>query len=159
MADDHLATGADHHRFREALYLAEEIEGLEEHLAGCDECRALRDRLARTTSLLRRVHSQPLQVGPLIESIMHQWGWTQQDLADCWGGSQAGVSLLTSGHRTITPKVALRLEAAGLGPAENWLYLQTRWELEELRAGHVAELETIRQRAERRRTRGEQTSE
>jgi predicted anti-sigma-YlaC factor YlaD len=37
----------DHERFREAIYGDELVPGLGEHLAGCEECRALVAKLER----------------------------------------------------------------------------------------------------------------
>jgi hypothetical protein len=37
----------DHERFRDALYADESIRGLDEHLAACEACRGLAERLER----------------------------------------------------------------------------------------------------------------
>ncbi len=74
-------------------------------------------------------------------------GWTQADLAGVLNLSRSYVSELVNGGRGITPLVALRLEAAGLGSAVAWAALQRDADLNAGRAGAATELEQIRRRA------------
>jgi addiction module HigA family antidote len=94
-----------------------------------------------------------LATGPAeaVREALAQAGWSQVDLALMWGVSQGLVSMLVGGQRSITPRVALRLEATVGGSAAAWMDLQRDWDLHEHRRRMASELAEI---AERRRELG-----
>lgn len=56
-------------------------------------------------------------------------GMTQAALARAWGVTQPYVNGIERGHRSITARVALRLEGMGWGPAVFWMNLQVSHDL------------------------------
>jgi phage repressor protein C with HTH and peptisase S24 domain len=52
------------------------------------------------------------EIGRLLRQAREERGMTQQALAEAIGCSKAQLSLMESGHRTISPARALRIEAA-----------------------------------------------
>lgn len=83
-----------------------------------------------------------------LRELLAAHGMQQRDLCRLWGLSAAYISDLAGGRRSITARVALRLEATfGAPTAEEWMDLQRDRELRPLRRGMAAELERIREAA------------
>lgn len=81
-----------------------------------------------------------------LRELLQKHGMNQRDLCRLWGLSPAYISDLCGGRRSITARVALRLEATFATPtAEEWMDLQRDRELRPLRRGMEAELERIRE--------------
>lgn len=90
-------------------------------------------------------------VAEAIQAAVDYRGWSQGRLAEIWGVSQGLVSMLVNGHRSITPLVALRMEATFGGTAEAWMDLQRDHDLAKARREMAVELREIRRRARRAR--------
>lgn len=60
---------------------------------------------------------------------------TQADLANAMRFKAPFISKIVNGRAHITPKVAVRLEAATQVPAANWMKYQTDYALALLRSG------------------------
>jgi plasmid maintenance system antidote protein VapI len=72
--------------------------------------------------------------------------WTETEFAWALGYSTLFVkALLREPH--FTPELALRLEAAGLGRAEDWMTVQRDYDLGELRERMGGEMAMIQRRA------------
>jgi len=85
-------------------------------------------------------------VAEAIREAMDFAGMSQSDLSAIWGVSAGLASALANGYRSITPLVALRLEAAGLGSAVAWMDLQRDAALAEHRVAMAVELTEIEAR-------------
>ena len=59
---------------------------------------------------------------------------TVGDVADALGVSRVALSRVLHEHARVTPNMALRLEAAGIGSARAWLAMQTAFDLAEAQA-------------------------
>jgi len=83
-----------------------------------------------------------------LRELLAERGLAQRDLCRLWGLSAAYVSDLVGGRRSITARVALRLEATfGAPSAEWWMDLERDRALRPLRRGMRAELDRIREAA------------
>ena len=93
------------------------------------------------TSMQPGDHGQ--QPAQALREALRELCWTARDLAWALGYSLPFVESLLD-HTSFTPKLALQLEAAGLGEAETWLNLQRNHDLFELRDHLAGELALIR---------------
>ena len=75
--------------------------------------------------------------GEHIREYLDVWQWTQGDLARAANFSRGEVSDLLSGKRSVTPAIALKLEATLGLAAHVWLGLQANWDLHELRRREI----------------------
>ena len=84
--------------------------------------------------------------GEHLREAIEALGITQHEFADRLGVTQPFVSQIVNGHKGIGPWTALKLEAAGAGPAQFWLNLQLHYDLhrvreteaQKARPGHVS---------------------
>jgi addiction module HigA family antidote len=82
-----------------------------------------------------------------LRELLERHGMTQRDLCRLWDLSPTYVSDLVGGRRSITARVALRLEATfGAPSAEEWMDLQRDRELRPLRRGMAGELARLRRK-------------
>ena len=89
----------------------------------------------------------PEHAGALFEALRVR-DWTEREFAWALGYSTLLVDGLLYG-RHLTPEMALRLEAAGLGRAEQWMKARRDRDLAELRERMAAEMAMIKRRAVR----------
>lgn len=79
--------------------------------------------------------------GGLIAEYLEDYGVTLRSLARDLGVSPSALSKVTTGKTSITPEMALRLEA-GLGIAARlWLAMQTNYDLS--RARNIVDLSHV----------------
>jgi addiction module HigA family antidote len=71
----------------------------------------------------------------LREDVIVELDLTVGEVAEALGISRVALSRVLHEHTRVTPNVALRLEAAGIGTARAWLAMQTAYDLAEARAG------------------------
>ena len=78
----------------------------------------------------------PVHPGEILrEDVIVELDLTVGEVAEALGISRVALSRVLHEHARITPNVALRLEAAGIGTARAWLAMQTAHDLAEARAG------------------------
>jgi antitoxin HigA-1 len=73
----------------------------------------------------------PVHPGEVLRKIVKE---SQTELADMLGVTDAMVSLLMRGKRSVTANIALRLEDVGYGSAREWLIIQADHDLARERA-------------------------
>src|SRR2546426_246638 len=83
---------------------------------------------------------------PALRQALRERGWTANELAWALGYSTPFIENLLD-SAVFTPKLALQLEAAGLGTAETWLNIQREHDLFELRDLMAGELALIQSAA------------
>lgn len=71
--------------------------------------------------------------GEVLKEAIEEQGITQREFAARLGVTQPFVSNIVRGQKGIGPRVALKLEAAGVGPAQFWLNLQSIFDLHKAR--------------------------
>lgn len=71
----------------------------------------------------------PAHPGELIRESMKSVGWSVAESADRLGVSRGTMSRLLNGRSSVTPRVALALEAIGWSNAEFWLRVQSGYDL------------------------------
>ena len=77
----------------------------------------------------------PVHPGEILrEDVIVELDMTVGEVAEALGISRVALSRVLHEHARITPNVALRLEAAGIGTARAWLAMQTAHDLAEARA-------------------------
>jgi antitoxin HigA-1 len=77
----------------------------------------------------------PVHPGEILrEDMMPELGMTVGEVADALGISRVALSRVLHEHARITPNLALRLEAAGIGTARAWLAMQSAHDLAETQA-------------------------
>ncbi|MEL0249780.1 MAG: HigA family addiction module antitoxin [Actinomycetota bacterium] len=78
----------------------------------------------------------PVHPGEILrEDVIVELDLTVGEVAEALGISRVALSRVLHEHTRVTPNVALRLEAAGIGTARAWLAMQTAYDLAEARAG------------------------
>ena len=66
-------------------------------------------------------------IGP--DAAQHGGAATVSAAAERLGVDRKTLSRVIHGHCAISPRMAVRLESAGWGSAESWLWLQARYDL------------------------------
>ena len=78
----------------------------------------------------------PVHPGEILrEDVIVELDMTVGEVAETLGISRVAFSRGLHEHARVTPNMALRLEAAGIGTARAWLAMQTAYDLAEARAG------------------------
>lgn len=76
----------------------------------------------------------PAHPGEVVpEACLKPLGLTVTAAADGLGVTRKALSDLLDGHSGMSPEMAIRLEKAGWGRAENWLQMQLQRDLWEAR--------------------------
>ena len=85
------------------------------------------------------MHNRPHPGEVLAEQLgVEGLGLTVGEAAMKLGMSRPALSRVLNGHAAISTKLALTLEANGIGTAELWLRMQMRYDLEHARAAAAA---------------------
>jgi len=72
----------------------------------------------------------PVHPGEILrEDVLNDLGLPVGEAAARLGISRVALSRVLHGHARITPNLAVRLEAAGVGTARGWLAMQTAYDL------------------------------
>jgi antitoxin HigA-1 len=87
--------------------------------------------------------------GAALRAAIHGRGWTVHGCALVLDYCGASLNRVARGERPLGVRLALHLEAAGLGTAAMWVGLQTAFELARARARLTDELDDIRREAAR----------
>ena len=86
----------------------------------------------------------PVHPGEILrEDVLVELGLTVSDAAARLGVSRVTLSRVLHGHARLSPKLAVRLEQAGVGTARAWLALQTAHDLAMERAGGLPEVQPL----------------
>lgn len=77
----------------------------------------------------------PVHPGEILrEDVMVKLDMSVGDVAEALGVSRVAFSRVLHENARITPNMALRLEAAGVGTARAWLAMQTAFDLAQAQA-------------------------
>lgn len=83
----------------------------------------------------------PVHPGEILrEDVLVDLGLSVTDAADMLGVSRVTLSRVLHGHAGISPNLAVRLEAAGVGTARAWLAMQSAHDLAVERASGIPEV-------------------
>jgi addiction module HigA family antidote len=86
----------------------------------------------------------PVHPGEILrEDVLVELGLTVSDAAARLGVSRVTLSRVLHGHARLSPKLAVRLEQAGVGTARAWLAMQTAHDLAMERAGGLPEVQPL----------------
>lgn len=102
------------------------------------------------------VARKPLERSPTLPSaqirdlVLEEYGVTQDELAKALEVSLLSVNQLVNSRRSITPDMALRLEAVSGVSAEHWLALQQNYDLWHARRDGGANYAKLRRLSPRR---------
>jgi addiction module HigA family antidote len=78
---------------------------------------------------------KPVHPGAILrEDVLAELGLTVGEAAERLGISRVTLSRVIHEYARISPNLALRLEAAGVGSARSWLAMQTARDLADERA-------------------------
>jgi len=81
---------------------------------------------------------RPVHPGAILrEDVLAELGMTVGDAAKFLGISRVTLSRVIHEHARISPNLALRLEAAGVGTARSWLAMQSARDLADERAAGI----------------------
>lgn len=73
---------------------------------------------------------KPVHPGSVLrEDVLPELGLTASEVAEGLGIARVTLSRVINEHARISPNLALRLEAAGVGTARLWLAMQTACDL------------------------------
>jgi len=87
---------------------------------------------------------QPVHPGAILrEDVLSELGLSVNDAAERLGISRVTLSRVINEHARISPNLAVRLEAAGVGTARAWLAMQTARDLFEERAGGIPKVRRL----------------
>ena len=86
--------------------------------------------------VVERTRGEATHPSDHIREYLELKGWSQADLARKTGLSTGNISELMNKKRSVTPRVALKLEKAFGLKAHIWTGLQSNWDLYQLRAKH-----------------------
>ena len=87
---------------------------------------------------------QPVHPGAILrEDVLSEFGLSVNDAAERLGISRVTLSRVINEHARISPNLAVRLEAAGVGTARAWLAMQTARDLFEERAGGIPKVRRL----------------
>lgn len=86
----------------------------------------------------------PVHPGAILrEDVLGELGLTVGEAADRLGISRVTLSRVIHEHARISPNLALRLEASGVGTARGWLALQTARDLADERAAGMPKVRKL----------------
>jgi addiction module HigA family antidote len=89
----------------------------------------------------------PVHPGAILrEDVLIELGLSVSEAAERLGVSRVTLSRVLHEHARISPNLAVRLEAAGVGTARSWLAMQSARDLAEERASgtpKVRRLDTV----------------
>jgi addiction module HigA family antidote len=86
----------------------------------------------------------PVHPGAILrEDVLAELGLTVGDAAERLGISRVTLSRVIHEHARISPNLALRLEAAGVGTARGWLAMQTARDLADERAAGIPKVRKL----------------
>ncbi|MCF8528085.1 MAG: HigA family addiction module antidote protein [Candidatus Nanopelagicales bacterium] len=81
---------------------------------------------------------KPVHPGAILrEDVLAELDLTVAEAAKRLGVSRVTLSRVLHEHARISPNMALRLEAAGVGTARSWLAMQTARDLADERAAGI----------------------
>ena len=90
---------------------------------------------------------RPVRPGAILrEDVLVELGLSVSEAAERLGVSRVTLSRVLHEHARISPNLAVRLEAAGVGMARSWLAMQSACDLAEERASglpKVRRLDTV----------------
>lgn len=87
---------------------------------------------------------KPVHPGAIIrEDVLTELGLTVAEAAERLGVSRVTLSRVIHEHARVSPNLALRLEAAGVGTAHLWLSMQTACDLAEERASGLPKVRKL----------------
>ncbi len=86
----------------------------------------------------------PVHPGAILrEDVLSVLGLTVGEAAERLGISRVTLSRVIHEHARISPNLALRLEAAGVGTARGWLAMQTARDLADERAAGIPKVRKL----------------
>jgi addiction module HigA family antidote len=86
----------------------------------------------------------PVHPGAILrEDVLGELGITVSDAAESLGITRVTLSRVINEHARISPNLALRLEAAGIGTARSWLAMQTAHDLAAERSAGVPKVRKL----------------
>ena len=77
------------------------------------------------------------------EDVLGELGLSVNDATQRLGISRVTLSRVINEHARISPNLAVRLEAAGVGTARAWLAMQTARDLFDERAGGIPKVRRL----------------
>jgi addiction module HigA family antidote len=86
----------------------------------------------------------PVHPGAILrEDVLVELGLSVSEAAERLGVSRVTLSRVLHEHARISPNLAVRLEAAGVGTARSWLAMQSARDLAEERASGVPKVRRL----------------
>ncbi len=86
----------------------------------------------------------PVHPGAVLrEDVLAEFGVCVFEAAERLGVTRLTLSRVINEHARISPNLALRLEAAGVGTARAWLAMQTACDLADERAAGVPKVRRL----------------
>lgn len=87
---------------------------------------------------------KPVHPGAILrEDVLAELGLTVAEAAERLGVSRVTLSRVIHEHARVSPNLALRLEAAGVGTARAWLAMQTARDLADERAAGIPKVRRL----------------
>lgn len=86
----------------------------------------------------------PVHPGAILrEDVLGELELSVNDAAERLGISRVTLSRVINEHARLSPNLAVRLEAAGVGTARGWLAMQTARDLYDERAGGIPKVRRL----------------
>ena len=86
----------------------------------------------------------PVHPGAILrEDVLGELGLSVNEAAERLGISRVALSRVINEHARLSPNLAIRLEAAGVGTARAWLAMQTARDLFDERAGGIPKVRRL----------------
>lgn len=86
----------------------------------------------------------PAHPGAMLrEDVLGDLGLSVTEAAERLGVSRVTLSRVANEHAAVSPNLAVRLEAAGVGTAQFWLALQTAYDLARERIGGAPKVKKL----------------
>jgi addiction module HigA family antidote len=87
---------------------------------------------------------RPVHPGAILrEDVLGELGLSVSEAAERLGVSRVTLSRVIHEHARLSPNLAVRLEAAGVGTARAWLEMQTARDLADERAGGIPKVRKL----------------
>jgi hypothetical protein len=87
---------------------------------------------------------QPVHPGAILrEDVLGELELSVNDAAERLGISRVTLSRVINEHARLSPNLAVRLEAAGVGTARGWLAVQTARDLYVERSGGIPKVRRL----------------
>lgn len=87
---------------------------------------------------------KPVHPGAILrEDVLPETGLSVGEAAERLGVSRVTLSRVINEHARISPNLALRLEASGVGTARAWLAMQMACDLAEERAAGIPKVRKL----------------